>query len=97
MKVETIKQSDVSAKANVEELYGGYKAGVLVKQHNRRIYVLKTNAGTYEIVVKSLIIHDGKREIMRAYIHLTEEAMMGVIQAVISVDSKDHHKEASHE
>ena len=97
MKVETIKQSDVSAKANVEELYGGYKAGVLVKQHNRRIYVLKTNAGTYEIVVKSLVVQDGNLKILIAYIHLTEEAILGVIQAVISLDSKDHHKEASHE
>ena len=96
MKVKTINQSDAEAKANVAKDYGGYKHGVLVKQNNRRIVVLKTNVGTYSIRIKSLITHEGKRKIMRSYIHLTEEAMLGVIQAVISLDSKDHHKEDSH-
>lgn len=96
MKVKTINQSDAAAKTNVDKDYGGYERGVLVKQHNRRICVFKTNAGTYSIRIRTLIMHDGKRKIMHSYIHLTEEAMLGVIQAVISLDSKDHHKEASH-
>lgn len=95
MKVETIKQSE--ATANVDEKYGGYKDARLVKQHNRRICVLRTNSNTYSIHVRSLVIHDGKPKIMRSCLHLTEEAMLGVIQAVISLDGRDRHEEASHE
>jgi hypothetical protein len=92
MKVEAIKQLDAGATASVDEDYGGYKLGVIIKQHNRRIFVLKTNAGTYSISIKSLLTSEGKRKIMRSYIHLTEEAMAGVIQAVISLDSKGERR-----
>jgi hypothetical protein len=95
MKVETIKQAD--AHADVNKDYGGYVATRLVKQRNRHIYVSKTDVGTYSIRIRTLIMHDGKRKIMHSYIHLTEEAMLGVIQAVISLDGRDQQSEASHD
>ena len=86
MAIKTVAQADTCV--NTQEKYGGFCDGRIVRQHNRRIYILKSKADTYSITVKTLTRDNGRAVIMLTRMHLSRAACTGIIQAIADMDRK---------
>lgn len=84
MTIETVSQADTCV--STQEKYGGFCDGRIVRQHNRRIYVLKSKSDTYVINIKTLTRDGATAKIMFTHVHLSREAYMGIVQAIVDMD-----------
>ena len=84
-----IKHGDVQA--DVKKDYGGYVDARKIRQHNRRILVLRTAAGTFSIHIHTLVRVDGERRIMHTSIHLAGETLAAIVTAYADMESEASH------